>query len=150
MTVAAQSIRPAFEWDYLRSLARWSVFAALAVGALGALLTRDVYFVASFGLAAAIDVATLVAIVSAGRDALADGTPEMGRLPVLVGLRFGVKAVLLMLAAVLPSLSFLGVALGVLVVDTTVLIGGSVAAAVTTFGRPRGGSPGHGGSEAGE
>ena len=150
MTVAAQTIRPAFEWDFLRTLARWSALAALAVGVIGAVLTRDVSFVASFTVAAAIDVATLVAIVSAGRDSLARGSYEAGRLPVLVGFRLAVKAILLVLGAAVPALSFLGVVLGVLVVDTTVLVGGSVAAAVATFGRPRDGSTDREGSEAGE
>jgi hypothetical protein len=138
MNVAAQTIRPAFEWGFLQTLARWSALAALAVGVVGAVLTRDVSFVVSFAEAAAIDVATLVAIVSAGHASLAGGSYESGRLPVLVGVRLAVKAVLLVLGAAVPALSFFGIVLGVLVVDTTVLVGGSIAAAVTTFGGPQG------------
>jgi hypothetical protein len=150
MAVAAQTIRPAFEWDFLRTLAWWSAFAALGVGALGALLTQDLSFVVSFAVAAAIDVATLLALTAAGRDALDHGGSGAARIPLLVGVRLGLKAALLLLAAVLPTVSFLGVALGVLVVDTTVLVGGSIAAAVKTFGRPRTDSAGQEGSEAGE
>jgi hypothetical protein len=150
MTVAAQPIQPAFEWEFLRTLVRWSVIAALTVGAIGVVLTRDVSFALSFALAAAIDVGSMQAVITRGRGTLEGGAPVGSGLGLLVSARLALKAALLVLAALLPSVSLLGVALGVLVVDTTVLVGGSVAAGTRTFGGHGGGSAGPGGPETGE
>jgi hypothetical protein len=149
MTVAAQPIQPAFEWEFLRTLVKWSVIASLAVGAIGAVLTRDVSFALSFALAAAIDVGSMQAVIARGHDALERGAPVGSGLGLLVGARLALKAALLVLAVLLPAVSLLGVALGALVVDTTVLVGGSVAAGTRTFGG-HGGSAGPGGPGTGE
>jgi len=122
----------------LREVAVWSVPVALAVALVGSALSRDPAFGATCLIGAAFDVGTLYwALHRMGRfdrsEALASG-PVVS---VFLG-RLAVKAALLVVAAILvPRLSVLGMATGVVTVDLTLATAGSASAAWHTF------RPGH-------
>lgn len=122
-------------FPYLRTMLKASAWVAVAVGAAGALVTRDTRFVACFAAAATIDLGTFWVIVSgAERTDGEEPVADAGRLPALIGGRIGLKAVLLLAALWLfgtPGL--IGATLGVLVVDTTFLVVGPIVAARRTF-----------------
>lgn len=114
----------AYGRPFLRAMVRWSAVVAGATFAVGAFVARDVRFVATFALAAAIDIGSM-AYLAARRPEAGEGL----RTAAALGARLALKGVLLGVAAAAPAVfDFAGMALGVLVVDTTVLVAGSVRA----------------------
>lgn len=116
-----------FSWGFLRAVAHWSLAVSAAVAVAGWLLTGGFVFPASFAVAAGLDILTLDLGISRSRQALAEGEPA--RLPAgIFAARLVGKAALLVVAALLldDPAAFWGVVTGSLVVDTTVLLAGSV------------------------
>lgn len=134
-------------WGFLRAIAWAAVALAMAVLVGGALLGRGWGFALTFGFAFAVDLGISALVVHDARIHLAcGGTGIAWRLSALVGARLALKAVLLAAAAFMPGvLDFIGMVLGVLLVDTTILVVGSIIAAARTIrhGRtpPRGNGP---------
>lgn len=119
-------------WAFLRDMGHWALalggFAAVA----GYAITRDPGFLMGVLVGTLLDVATLEIMLRAathgGRDTSIDG---IQRAAGLFALRVIAKAALLVAAFLLPDvLDLAGTAIGVLVVDTTVLVVGSLRALV--------------------
>jgi len=123
-------------WSFLRTIVLWSVIVAAAVAVGSCVLVCDPRFTVTFLVAAAFDVGTLAVVMRDARTYMEHGAPRTGqRMAAILGIRLALKALLLGVAAFLPAVfSFLGMVLGVLLVDTTILIIGS---AVVIWRMPR-------------
>lgn len=131
-----------YSWGFLNEVVKWSRLAAFGAAIVGAAVTRDFRVPLSIAIGAAVDIVTIQSITMRAERIAPDDAPPSEptglRVSDLVGhmtLRVAAKAALLAAAAVLPAvLSFWGMVVGVLVVDTTILFVGSIIAAVRTFG----------------
>lgn len=127
---------PAYAWEFIQEMAEYARYVAVGVALIGGAITRDVRFALTCAGAAIIDIWLFQ---RAGKRAQedskkADGAVAYGIVAGLVAGRMALKAVLLIAAALVPSvLSFWGMVAGVLVMDTTVLLVGGIVASVRTF-----------------
>lgn len=117
-------------WSFLKAIVLWSIMVAAAVAIGSCFVICDPRFTFTFLFAAAFDVGTLAIVMRDARSYMENGVPQAGqRVAAVLGTRLALKAVLLALAGFVPTIfSFLGMVLGVLLVDTTVLIIGSAVA----------------------
>jgi 4-hydroxybenzoate polyprenyltransferase len=118
-----------FTWSFLGTIISWSVLFGLVVVIVAVFLDASVNFLLSFLLAAAIDVGSLWFMSREGHKRVEEGTPTTTYIGGMTAGRVLGKAFLLLLAALVPALDFLGVVVGVLLVDTTILVVGSIASA---------------------
>jgi len=136
--VSAAHGDPVYSLELLRDTARWSVPVALIAALVGSAVTGDLRFGAACLLGAAFDIGTLMWALRATKDLDAHEALAGQRLSAALIVRLTVKAVLLVVAVLLPSAFDLwGMAAGVLTVDLTLATAGSIAAAYHTF-RPHG------------
>jgi len=114
-------------WSLLRTVLVWSVMIAVAVAVASCFVVCDPRFTLTFLFAAAVDVGTLALVLRDARMFVEESAPEAGqRMAFGLGGRLILKAVLLALAAFMTSVfSFPAMVMGVLLVDTTILIIGS-------------------------
>ena len=123
-----------YSMGLLREVAAWSVPMALAAALFGTAVAHDVRIGLSCLIGAAFDVGTLYWALDRTkridpREALASGP-----LASFFALRLIVKALLLVVAALLPGwLNVLGMAAGVVIVDLTLATAGSASAAWHLF-----------------
>lgn len=119
---------------FLREVAVWSVPVGVVAAGVGTLVTRDPRFGASCLAGAAIDVITVLPIARRNPERDAPVAPFVGATALLFGARLLVKAVLLALAVVMSGvLDLAGMAVGVLVFDTTLITAGAVVSALRTM-----------------
>jgi len=122
--VAAAALE--FSPRLLTRVARWSVLTAVAGALIGWAITDDVLFVASVALGAVIDIVTFGWMAGAAQhsgDAKIAATSGL-----LVVVRLFAKAMALVIAIMFPDVFNLwGVLIGVLAVETTLLIVAVVA-----------------------
>lgn len=118
------------DWGLLQAMTRWSAAAAAAIATVALFVAPDRSFTATFAAAAAFDVATMALAVHVARGRFDEGSGSASAVvAAALAARLALKAVLLVAAALVPWLHLGGMAMGVLLVDTTVLTGGSAAAA---------------------
>lgn len=118
-----------FTWSFLTTIISWSVVFGIAVLGLAVVLGAGASFVLSFLVAAVIDVGSLWIMSRQGhRRVDAGSSPQAYIGGMTVGRVLG-KAILLLTAALISAVDFLGAAIGVLLVDTTILIVGTIASA---------------------
>jgi hypothetical protein len=118
-----------FTWSFLGTIVAWSALFGVAIVALALLLGASTSFILSFTVAALIDVGSLWIMSRQGHKRVEAGqSPQSYIGGMTVGRVLG-KALLLLLAALVPAVDFLGVVIGVLLVDTTILVIGSIASA---------------------
>ena len=118
-----------FTWSFLGTIVSWSVLFGLLIIIASVFLGASTSFMLSFLLAAVIDVGSLWFMSWEGHKHVEEGTPTTTYIGGMTAGRVLGKAFLLLLAALVPALDFLGVVVGVLLVDTTILIIGSIASA---------------------
>jgi hypothetical protein len=118
-----------FTWSFLGTIIAWSVLFGVAVVIAAVLLGASTSFLLSFLVAAAIDVGSLWFMSYEGHKRVEEGTTPHAYIGGMTAGRVLGKAFLLLLAALVPAVDFLGVVIGVLLVDTTILIVGSIASA---------------------
>lgn len=123
-------------WSFLRTIVLWSIMVAAAIAVGSCFLVCDPRFTLTFLFAAAFDIGTLAIVMKDARTYMENGAPQAGqRMAIVLGIRLALKAILLGVAAFAPgTFDFLGMVLGVLLVDTTILIIGS---AVVVWRMPR-------------
>jgi hypothetical protein len=119
--------------SFLREMGAWAMRLAVAAAVVGAAFTRDWRFPVSLAIGATVDIATLELAV---KRAVAAGTTGLAAeshvTPVLVAGRLLVKGLLLLAAVLLPAfLNLLGMVIGVLILDVTIMTVGSVKAAAS-------------------
>lgn len=118
-------------WSLLRAIVTWSIVVAGTVAVASCFTVRDPRFTATFLIAATFDIVTLAYILKSARRFLEGDMSSTAQMVSLLSTRMFAKGVLLVVAVLLPDyLDFLGMVLGVLLVDTTILVVGSTAAAV--------------------
>ena len=118
-------------WSFLRAIVAWAILVAGAIAVTSCVVACDPRFTVTFLIAAAFDVATLAWILRLARTFLEGETDTSLHLFSLLSTRLLAKGLLLGAAAMFPDyLDFLAMVLGVLLVDTTIMIVGSVAAAL--------------------
>ncbi|MBE0476310.1 MAG: hypothetical protein IBX62_04325 [Coriobacteriia bacterium] len=130
----AASSRLEYSWSFIRELIGWARWATAGVALTGGIITRDWRFSFAVLVGAVVDIWTLREIVKGGERAVEDsgehGTVGLGDVVHYMGIRFGAKAVLLLAAVTLPFVfDFWGMVAGVLVVDATIFIVGSIIVA---------------------
>ena len=130
-------VQRGFEWHFLDVVSWWAVGVGLCAAALGAFLTHDVGFAASCLLALAVDVCLVLVASRRAQHQLEAGQIDAAAAIIVVGGRFIVKAALLTLSLVVPSmLSFAGTVTGALAFDVTLAFVGSIIAATRGFRAP--------------
>ena len=118
------------DWGLLQAMTRWSAAAAVVIATVALFVAPDQSFTATFAAAAAFDIATMAAAVHVAKQRFEGGSMTGAAIVAAVlGVRLALKALLLAAAAFVPWLNLAGMAVGVLLVDTTVLIAGSVVSA---------------------
>lgn len=130
-------VQRGFEWEFLDVVSRWAVGVGVLAAALGTFLTRDVAFAVSCLLALAVDVGLVHIASRRAQHQLEVGHIDATAAIIIVGGRFIVKAALLTLSLLVPSmLSFAGTVTGVLTFDITLALVGSIIVLVRGFRAP--------------
>ena len=118
-------------WSFLRAIVAWAILVAGAIAVTSCVVACDPRFTVTFLIAAVFDVATLAWILRAARSFLEGERDTSVQLFSLLSTRLLVKGLFLGAAVLLPVyLDFLAMVLGVLPVDTTIMVVGSVTAAL--------------------
>lgn len=119
---------------FLREVAVWSIPVAVVAAAAGTLITGGPRFGASCLIGAAVDIATVLPVAYARSDRIEAAAQLVGRTGMLFGGRFLIKAVLLGLAIAFAGvLDLAGMAVGVLVFETTLITAGAAVSALRTM-----------------
>jgi hypothetical protein len=132
---------PTYSMALLRDVEHWSVPIALTFAIAGSAVTHDLRFGASCLIGAAVDIGTLAFGLHRVRGLdPSDALSSAMLLPAVIG-RVVLKAVLLVVAFLLPAwLDLWGMAAGVLTVDLTLATAGSAASVHDSF-RPNSSGP---------
>lgn len=118
-----------FTWSFLGAIISWSLVFGVVILGTAILLGASTGFILSFLAAAAIDVGSLWIMSQQGHKSVEAGHSPQGYIGGMTVGRVLGKAILLLAAALIPAVDFLGAVIGVLLVDTTILIVGSIASA---------------------
>jgi len=130
-----------FGEDYVGQILRWSSIFAAVGGVVGWLITTEVAFALGLWVGAAVDIGTFRVLARRGAAAIEGEGSNVWPVGALI-VRLAAKAVLLLVAVLLPwPAAFWGVLGGVLVVELMIVVVGIVRSSTTMF-RARGGTGG--------
>ena len=118
-----------FTWSFLTTIISWSVLFGVVVLGVAIALGASTSFILSFLVAAVIDVGSLWIMSRQGHKSVEAGRSAQAYIGGMTAGRVLGKAILLLAAALISAVDFLGVVIGVLLVDTTILVVGSIASA---------------------
>ena len=121
-----------YTWEFLNEIVGWTKYIALGMMVGSFYLTKSYKFAATFLIGATFDILTLMGVIDRGKKLFAGDFKKGSSVVVsLIAFRLGIKALLLAAAAFMPQVFNLwGMVFGVLIVDTTILIVGSVKTAM--------------------
>lgn len=127
------SAQPQFGDEFIRRVLHWSIVCAALAGVVGWLVTTQVVAAVAVWVGAAVDIYTFRELAFRGRHARAE-QGSAGFPTALLLWRIASKAVLLVLAVLLPWPTALwGVVAGVLVVETMLVVVGVVSGISNVF-----------------
>jgi len=118
-----------FTWSFLTTIISWSLLFGALIIALSMLLGASTSFIVSFTIAATIDVGSLWLMSREGHKRVDEGWSTSNYIGTMTVGRVLAKAILLLGAALIPSADLLGVIIGILLVDTTIMVISSIASA---------------------
>jgi len=123
-----------FSWEFIDEMSWWSLGLGAVAAVTGTLVTGDIAFAVACLLAVALDVVLVKVSSRRAREGLAEGRIDHAAAVIMLPVRLGAKALLLLLTFAVPEvLSFAGAVVGVLVFDLTLAVVGSIKAASRTM-----------------
>jgi len=123
-----------FSWEFIDEIAWWSLGLGFAAAVTGTLITGDAAFAVACLAAVVLDVVLVRISSRRARAGLAEGNIDHTAAVIMLPVRLGAKALLLLLTFAVPQvLDFAGAVVGVLVFDLTLAFVGSIKAASRTM-----------------